>query len=240
METIKIEHLRKEFKNVVAVSDLTLEINKGEIFGLLGVNGAGKTTTIKMLSGLIKPTSGSAKIFGKDLKEDLNEIKQIISISPQESAIAKNLTVYENLLLMAELYGQSKKEAEENVKEVSHALSLDNYLKRRAKTLSGGYKRRLSIAMALVLKPQILFLDEPTLGLDVINRHELWKIIADLKGKITIILTSHYMEEIAALTDHIAIMKDGNLLKVGTLEEILKETNKENLEEAFIKIVEDK
>jgi len=240
METIKIEHLRKEFKNVVAVSDLTLEINKGEIFGLLGVNGAGKTTTIKMLSGLIKPTSGSAKIFGKDLKEDLNEIKQIIAISPQESAIAKNLTVYENLLLMAELYGQSKKEAEENVKEVSHALSLDNYLKRRAKILSGGYKRRLSIAMALVLKPQILFLDEPTLGLDVINRHELWKIIADLKGKITIILTSHYMEEIAALTDHIAIMKDGNLLKVGALEEILKETNKETLEEAFIKIVEDK
>lgn len=240
METIKIEHLRKQFKNVVAVSDLSLEINKGEIFGLLGVNGAGKTTTIKMLSGLIKPTSGSATIFGKDLKEDLNEIKQIIAISPQESAIAKNLTAYENLLLMAELYGQSKKEAEENVKEVSHALSLDNYLKRRAKTLSGGYKRRLSIAMALVLKPQILFLDEPTLGLDVINRHELWKIIADLKGKITIILTSHYMEEIAALTDHIAIMKDGNLLKVGTLDEILKETNKETLEEAFIKIVEDK
>ena len=237
MDAIKVSNLTKQFKNVLAVNNISFNVKEGEIFGVLGLNGAGKTTTIKMMSGLTRPTSGDIKVFDYDIYKDINKIKSIIGVSPQESAIANNLTVKENIELMASLYFKDKVKIKDNTERVINNLGLENYINRRAKTLSGGYKRRLSIAMALVTNPRILFLDEPTLGLDVINRHELWNVINNLKGKVTIILTSHYMEEISALVDDIAIMKNGKILMINNLETILKFTNTNSLEEAFIKIV---
>lgn len=237
MDAIKVSNLTKQFKNVLAVNNISFNVKEGEIFGVLGLNGAGKTTTIKMMSGLTRPTSGNIKVFDYDIYKDINKIKSIIGISPQESAIANNLTVKENIELMASLYFKDKIKIKDNIELVINNLGLENYINRRAKTLSGGYKRRLSIAMALVTNPRILFLDEPTLGLDVINRHELWNVINNLKGKVTIILTSHYMEEISVLVDDIAIMKNGKILMINNLEAILKSTNTNSLEKAFIKIV---
>lgn len=237
MDAIKVSNLTKQFKNVLAVNNISFNVKEGEIFGVLGFNGAGKTTTIKMMSGLTRPTSGDIKVFDYDIYKDINKIKSIIGVSPQESAIANNLTVKENIELMASLYFEDKVKIKDNIERVINNLGLENYINRRAKTLSGGYKRRLSIAMALVTNPRILFLDEPTLGLDVINRHELWNVINNLKGKVTIILTSHYMEEISALVDDIAIMKNGKILMINNLENILKFTKTNSLEEAFIKIV---
>ncbi len=237
MDAIKVSNLTKQFKNVLAVNNISFNVKEGEIFGVLGLNGAGKTTTIKMMSGLTRPTSGNIKVFDYDIYKDINKIKSIIGVSPQESAIANNLTVKENIELMASLYFKDKVKITNNTERVINNLGLESYINRRAKTLSGGYKRRLSIAMALVTNPRILFLDEPTLGLDVINRHELWNVINNLKGKVTIILTSHYMEEISALVDDIAIMKNGKILMINNLETILKSTNTNSLEEAFIKIV---
>lgn len=237
MDAIKVSNLTKKFKNVLAVNNISFNVKEGEIFGVLGLNGAGKTTTIKMMSGLTRPTSGNIKVFDYDIYKDINKIKSIIGVSPQESAIANNLTVKENIELMASLYFKDKSKIKNNTERVINNLGLESYINRRAKTLSGGYKRRLSIAMALVTNPRILFLDEPTLGLDVINRHELWNVINNLKGKVTIILTSHYMEEISALVDDIAIMKNGKILMINNLETILKSTNTNSLEEAFIKIV---
>ena len=237
MDAIKVSNLTKQFKNVLAVNNISFNVKEGEIFGVLGLNGAGKTTTIKMMSGLIRPTSGDIKIFDYDIYKDINKIKSIIGVSPQESAIANNLTVKENIELMASLYFKDKAKITNNTERVINNLGLESYINRRAKTLSGGYKRRLSIAMALVTNPRILLLDEPTLGLDVINRHELWNVINNLKGKVTIILTSHYMEEISALVDDIAIMKNGKILMINNLETILKSNNTNSLEEAFIKIV---
>lgn len=237
MDAIEVSNLTKKFKNVLAVNNISFNVKEGEIFGVLGLNGAGKTTTIKMMSGLTRPTSGNIKVFDYDIYKDINKIKSIIGVSPQESAIANNLTVKENIELMASLYFKDKIQIKDNIELVINNLGLESYINRRAKTLSGGYKRRLSIAMALVTNPRILFLDEPTLGLDVINRHELWNVIDNLKGKVTIILTSHYMEEISALVDDIAIMKNGKILMINNLETILKSTNTNSLEEAFIKIV---
>ncbi len=237
MDAIKVSNLTKKFKNVLAVNNISFNVKEGEIFGVLGLNGAGKTTTIKMMSGLTRPTSGNIKVFDYDIYKDINKIKSIIGVSPQESAIANNLTVKENIELMASLYFKDKAKIKNNTERVINNLGLESYINRRAKTLSGGYKRRLSIAMALVTNPRILFLDEPTLGLDVINRHELWNVIDNLKGKVTIILTSHYMEEISALVDDIAIMKNGKILIINNLKTILKSTNTNSLEEAFIKIV---
>lgn len=237
MDAIKVSNLTKQFKNVLAVNNISFNVKEGEIFGVLGLNGAGKTTTIKMMSGLTRPTSGDIKVFDYDIYKDINKIKSIIGVSPQESAIANNLTVKENIELMASLYFKDKVKIKDNTERVINNLGLENYINRRAKTLSGGYKRRLSIAMALVTNPRILFLDEPTLGLDVINRHELWNVINNLKGKVTIILTSHYMEEISALVDDIAIMKNGKILMINNLENVLKCTKTNSLEEAFIKIV---
>lgn len=237
MDAIKVSNLTKKFKNVLAVNNISFNVKEGEIFGVLGLNGAGKTTIIKMMSGLTRPTSGNIKVFDYDIYKDINKIKSIIGVSPQESAIANNLTVKENIELMASLYFKDKAKIKNNTERIINNLGLESYINRRAKTLSGGYKRRLSIAMALVTNPRILFLDEPTLGLDVINRHELWNVINNLKGKVTIILTSHYMEEISALVDDIAIMKNGKILMINNLETILKSTNTNSLEEAFIKIV---
>ena len=237
MFAIKTLNLRKEYKDVVAVKDLNLEIEEGELFSLLGVNGAGKTTTIKMLSTLTSPTSGDAFIYDYSILKDQEKIKELIDISMQETAIARKLTVDENIEFYAELSGMKKDEITEIKEYIYNSFNLDRVKNKQASKLSGGWQRKLSIALALVTKPKILFLDEPTLGLDVIARRELWKTIKELKKNMTIIFTTHYMEEAEALSDRIGIMKDGLLLFVGTKEELYTKTNKENIEDAFISIV---
>ena len=236
MEAIRIENLTKKYGKLVAVDNLTLTINRGELFSLLGVNGAGKTTTIKMLSCLTKATGGDAYINGKSVTNDTAKVKSIIAVSPQESAVAKGLTARENLELMCGVHGFSKAKANEKIAELTNLLSLEPILNVKAGRMSGGYQRRLSIAMALICEPQILFLDEPTLGLDVLIRSDLWDIIRSLKGKITIILTTHYMEEAEALSDRIAIMKDGKLLICDTADQIKKTAGADTFEQAFISI----
>ena len=235
MYSIEIVKLTKKFKDKVAVSGIDLSIKKGELFALLGTNGAGKTTTIKMLSGLILPTSGDIKINGMDMKKDTLKIKEVLNVSPQETAIAPNLTVKENLEFMAGVYQINNKE--NKIKELVNLFKLDEVLNRKAKILSGGWQRKVSIAISLINNPQILFLDEPTLGLDVIARKELWKVINDLKGKITIILTTHYMEEAESLSDRIGIMANGKLIGIGTSKELIKKAKTKTFEDAFFKIV---
>ena len=237
MYAIETIALTKKYKDVVAVDALDLRIHKGEVFSLLGINGAGKTTAIKMLSCLVAPTFGRAFVDGIDVVESAGRVKEIIAISPQETAIAPNLTVEENLQLLCGIHGLSKDETNEKVKELSDTFGLEDVLKRRAGKLSGGWQRRLSIAMALVSDPSILFLDEPTLGLDVIARSELWDVIHSLKGKTTVILTTHYMEEAQTLSDRIGIMKDGRLLTVGTAKEIMESVGADKFEDAFISVV---
>lgn len=234
---IKINNLTKKYKDKLAVDNLNLEIKTGELFSLLGTNGAGKTTTIKMLSTLILPTSGEVEINNLDLVKDSSKIKEIINISPQETAVASNLTVLENLYFMAGIYQIPNKE--DKIKELIKLFKLEEVLKQKARTLSGGYQRKLSIAISLINNPKILFLDEPTLGLDVISRHDLWKVIELLKGKTTIILTTHYMEEAEALSDRIGIMNKGKLIGLGTSKELIKKAKTKNFEDAFIKIIEE-
>ena len=235
---IKIEGLTKRYKDVTAVDGLNLEIYEGELFSLLGVNGAGKTTTIKMLSTLVKPTSGDATIFGYSVLRDEEKIKEIIDISMQETAIARKLTVEENIEFYGRLSGQDKAELNEVKKVIYEAFGFEKIAKKQASKLSGGWQRKLSIALALISKPKILFLDEPTLGLDVIARRELWKTINELKGKMTIILTTHYMEEAQQLSDKIAIMIEGKIAALGNLEEIEKQAGVRGLENAFVAIAE--
>ena len=237
MEAIKIEGLSKKYRDVLAVDALSLCIEEGELFSLLGVNGAGKTTTIKMLSCLTEPTDGDAYLLGNSIRKNSAEVKSLIAVSPQETAVAPGLNVRENLELMCGVHGFSREKQKEKISEIVNLLGLDSVLEKKAGKLSGGWQRRLSIAMALISEPKILFLDEPTLGLDVIARSELWNIIRGLKGKITIILTTHYMEEAEALSDRIAIMKDGKLLICDTAENIKQIAGKDNFEEAFVYIV---
>ena len=237
MIAIKTEKLTKKYRDVTAVDELSLEIAEGELFALLGVNGAGKTTTIKMLSCLTAPTSGDATVNGKSILTDSEEIKRIIAVSPQETAIAPGLTVKENLELIAGVHGFDKQKRTGKINELTSLLSLDSVIDRKAGKLSGGWQRRLSIAMALISEPKILFLDEPTLGLDVIARSELWDLIRAIKSKSTIILTTHYMEEAEALSDRIAIMKDGRLLICDNAENIKRIAGKDSFEQAFIAIV---
>ena len=236
-KAIVINGLKKNYGEKVAVNDISLEVEQGMLFSLLGVNGAGKTTTIKMLTGLTKPTSGDAYVMGKSIKNELTEVKKLVSVSPQDTAVAPNLTVRENLEFIAGIYGMSKEKVKEKTDEMINKFSLKEIEKSKAKTLSGGWQRRLSIAMALITEPKILFLDEPTLGLDVIARRELWQIIKSIKEKVTIVLTTHYMEEAEKLSDKVAIMLNGQVKAVGTVEELLKNTGKQNLEEAFVTIV---
>jgi len=237
LDAIRIEKLTKKYKDVVAVDNLSLSVCKGELFSLLGVNGAGKTTTIKMLSCLTQPTSGDAFLNGKSICKDAAAVKSIIAVSPQETAVAPGLSVRENLELMCGVYGFAKDKKNAKISELTELLGLDSVIEKKAGKLSGGWQRRLSIAMALISEPQILFLDEPTLGLDVLARSDLWDLIRGLKGKVTIILTTHYMEEAEALSDRIAIMKDGRLLTCDTAAEIKKAAGTDNFEEAFIRIV---
>ena len=239
MQSIKANELVKKYKNITAVNKLNLEIRGGELFSLLGVNGAGKTTTIKMLSCLTKPTGGDAVVGGYNIIRESEKVKRLIGVSPQETAVAPNLSVKENLELICGIHGFSKEKTQAKITELSEMFGLDTVLQRKAGKLSGGYGRRVSIAMALISEPQILFLDEPTLGLDVIARHELWENIRALKGNVTIILTTHYMEEAEALSDRIGIMKNGKLLAVGTVEELNEKAGTNDFEAAFVSIVKE-
>ncbi|MBQ3696839.1 MAG: ABC transporter ATP-binding protein [Spirochaetales bacterium] len=236
---IEIRKLTKDYKDIRAVDNLDLEIQEGELFALLGVNGAGKTTTIKMLCCITQPTSGDALLNGKSIASEADAVKKIIAVSPQETAVAPNLSVEENLKLMCGVHGFDRQRAEKRTDEMIEEFKLDRIRKKKASKLSGGWQRRLSIAMALISEPQILFLDEPTLGLDVIARSELWDSIRELKGKMTIILTTHYMEEAEELSDRIGVMKDGHLLATGTAQELKEMTGEEKFENAFIKLVKE-
>ncbi len=237
MEAIKTIGLTKRYKELTAVNGLDLSICRGELFALLGVNGAGKTTTIKMLSCLTKPTAGDAFLKGHSIVSDAASVKNIIGVSPQETAVAPNLSVRENLELMCGVHGFSREKQAQKLTELTDRLGLGEVLSRKAGKLSGGWQRRLSIAMALISEPEILFLDEPTLGLDVLARSDLWDVIRALKGKITIILTTHYMEEAETLSDRIGIMKAGRLVALGTAEELKKAADAERFEDAFVKLV---
>ncbi|MBR3289162.1 MAG: ABC transporter ATP-binding protein [Clostridia bacterium] len=237
MTAIRIKNLRKEYKDTVAVNDLTLDIEEGELFALLGVNGAGKTTTVKMLATLCKPTSGDAVLLGHSVLTEADKVKEILDISMQETAVARNLTVEENVDFYARLSGQTPDEVARARQEVFEAFELDRVRGKRAGKLSGGWQRKLSIALALVSRPKILFLDEPTLGLDVLARRELWQTIESLKGRVTIVLTTHYMEEAEALADRIGVMLDGRLRFVGTKDELFARTGKTSVEDAFIELV---
>ena len=239
MQAIKTIDLVKQYQTLTAVDNLNLEIQQGELFSLLGVNGAGKTTTIKMLTCLTKPTAGDAIVGGFSITKEAEQVKQLIGVSPQETAVAPNLSVQENLELICGIYGFSKAKTADKIRDLSHRLDLDTVLQRKAGKLSGGWQRRVSIAMALISEPKILFLDEPTLGLDVIAKHELWDVIRGLKGNVTIILTTHYMEEAQMLSDRIGIMKDGRLLAVGTAEALMQVTGTNDFESAFITIVKE-
>jgi ABC-2 type transport system ATP-binding protein len=239
MSAIVTKNLTKKYKDKIAVNSINLSINDGEMYALLGVNGAGKSTTIKMLSCLIKPTSGDALLNGNSIVSDSEKVKRIINVSPQETAVAPNLTVRENLELMARIYGFGNEDAVSKAQKMIEDFELSDIAKSKAKTLSGGWQRRLSIAMALISDPEILFLDEPTLGLDVLARRELWNKIGSFKGKITIILTTHYLEEAESLSDRIGIMVKGNLIAEGTAEELKQSVNANTFEDAFVKIAEE-
>ena len=239
MQDIKTVDLVKRYRNLTAVNKLNLEIHRGELFSLVGVNGAGKTTAIKMLSCLTKPTEGDALVGGHSITKEPEQVKRLIGVSPQETAVAPNLSVKENLELICGIHGFSGEKTEAKIRELSMQFSLERVLRRKAGKLSGGWQRRVSIAMALISEPQILFLDEPTLGLDVIARHELWEVIRALKGRITMILTTHYMEDAEALSDRIGIMKDGCLLAVGTAEELNRKAGSDDFESTFISVVKE-
>ncbi|OLN21494.1 ABC transporter ATP-binding protein [Domibacillus antri] len=237
--TVDIKNLTKKYKERTAVDNLSLSIEKGEFFALLGQNAAGKTTTIKMLSCLSTPTSGDALMLEDSIVQNPTAVKQKINISPQETAIAPNLSVKENLVFIASIYGSIKQEAEQKAVEMMKKFGLLERAKNKAKTLSGGLQRRLSIAMALISNPQIIFLDEPTLGLDVRSRRDLWKILLELKGKITIVLTTHYLEEVEALADRVGIIHGGKLHALGTIDELKENTGHSSLEDIFLTLTEE-
>ena len=239
MYAIQTSALVKQYGNLRAVDKLNLEVRQGELFSLLGVNGAGKTTTIKMLTCLTKPTGGDALVGGYSVTKQQEQVKRMIGVSPQETAVAPNLTVEENLELICGIHGFSKDKQSAKIRELSRQFALDSVLLRKAGKLSGGWQRRVSSAMALISEPEILFLDEPTLGLDVIARHDLWEVIRGLKGSVTIILTTHYMEEAESLSDRIGIMKEGHLLTVGTAEELKGKTGTNDFESAFVSLVKE-
>ena len=236
MNAIETQALTRRFQDTTAVDALDLTVRQGELFALLGVNGAGKTTTIRMLCGLLSPTSGDALVCGKSVTRDTAAVKAVIGVSPQETAVGRHLTVRENLALMAGLHGYDKNTAREKTEAMLRRLKMDQVAGKRAKTLSGGWMRRLSIAMALISEPQVLFLDEPTLGLDVLIRRELWQVIRELKGRSTVILTTHYLEEAEALSDRIGIMAHGRLIALGTAEALKAQAGAESFEDAFVKL----
>lgn len=239
MQAIQTRAPTKRYQNLTAVDMLDLKIHQGELFSLLGVNGAGKTTVIKMLSCLTRPTEGEAFAGGYSVTKEPEKVKRVIGVSPQETAVAPNLSVEENLAFICGIHGFSREQTQAKIQELSAQFALASVLQRKAGTLSGGWQRRVSIAMALISEPEILFLDEPTLGLDVIARHDLWETIRSLKGNVTIVLTTHYMEEAEALSDRVGIMKSGRLLAIGTVEELNRQAGTDDFETAFVSIVKE-
>lgn len=239
MLAIETKDLTKKYKSKTVVDGLNLAVEEGELFALLGVNGAGKTTTIRMLSCLAKPSGGECSVCGHNCVSDSAAVKELVGISPQDTAVAENLTVRENLNLMCGIHGFSREKAESRINEMIKLFNMQDVENSRAKTLSGGWKRKLSIALALISEPKLLFLDEPTLGLDVIARRELWKVIRELKSHITIVLTTHYMEEAESLADRIAVMISGHMAALGTLSELEQQTGESSLENVFVKITDD-
>ena len=239
MLAIKTTGLGKRYGSLTAVNDVNLEIIQGELFCLLGINGAGKTTLIKMLSCLTAPTEGDAVVGGYSIVHEARRVKHLIGVSPQETAVAPNLTVQENLALIGGLHSLSRKEMDLRISELCQQLNLSSVLQRKAGKLSGGWQRRVSIAMALISRPQILFLDEPTLGLDVIARHSLWEMIRSLKGSVTILLTTHYMEEAEALCDRVGIMQNGRLITTDTVAQLCSKTNTDTLASAFVSVIQE-
>lgn len=238
-KAIIVTGLSKQYPDKTAVDSISFSVDKGSIFSLLGVNGAGKTTTIKMLCGLTRPTGGEAYVLSHDIHTELGEVKKLVNISPQDTSVASRLTVRENLEFIAGIYGADRKKQREKADEMIQYFHLQEVADRRAKVLSGGWQRKLSIAMALITEPQIIFLDEPTLGLDVLARRELWEVIRRMKEKITIILTTHYMEEAESLSDKVAVMVDGRIKAMGSVEELKEQTGADNLEEAFVRIAQE-
>ena len=239
MNAIEIRGLTRRFKARTAVDHLELTVGQGECFALLGANGAGKTTTVRMLCGLTAPTEGDALVMGHSIRSDAGEVKRVLSVSPQETAVAPRLTVRENLVLMARLHDMDAGAAAQRAEQLMAELSLADRAKDRAGKLSGGLQRRLSIAMALVSDPQVLFLDEPTLGLDVRARRELWQLVSALKQKMTVVLTTHYLEEAEAMADRIGVMNAGHLVALGTVEQIKQVAGKDTLEDAFLALTEE-
>ena len=238
MYAVEMQDLTKQYGSKTVVDGLNLKIEEGEFFAMLGSNGAGKTTTIKMLSCLVEPTAGDALMLGYSIRKEGDAVKEMINVSPQETAVAPKLTVKENLEMIARLYGFSKEEAVQKTEHLMETFDLTDKQHDQAKSLSGGWQRKLSIAMALISQPKILFLDEPTLGLDVRARRELWKNIEQLKGKVTVILTTHYLEEAEALADRLCIMDKGVVQILGTAEEIIQASGKTDFEEAFLSYTE--
>ncbi len=238
-KAIVVTGLSRQYPGKTAVDNISFSVDKGSIFSLLGVNGAGKTTTIKMLCGLTRPTGGEAYVLSHDIHTELGEVKKLVNISPQDTSVASRLTVRENLEFIAGIYGASRKKQREKADEMIQYFHLQEVADRRAKVLSGGWQRKLSIAMALITEPQIIFLDEPTLGLDVLARRELWEVIRRMKEKITIILTTHYMEEAESLSDKVAVMVDGQIKAMGSVKELKEQTGADNLEEAFVRIAQE-
>lgn len=234
MNAVELRSLTKLYGGRAAVDAVSLEIAQGEFFSLLGVNGAGKSTTIKMLSGVLRPDGGDALIMGASILTELQKVKPVINVSPQETAVAPNLSVRENLELISGIYGSGRQAAKAAAEEIMGQFGLEKVREQKAGTLSGGWQRRLSIAMALITGPEVLFLDEPTLGLDVLARRELWKEIGALRGSVTVVLTTHYLEEAEALSDRIAIMSEGRIRALGTAGELKKLAGKENFEDAFV------
>lgn len=238
-KAIVVTGLSRQYPGKTAVDNISFSVDKGSIFSLLGVNGAGKTTTIKMLCGLTRPTGGEAYALSHNIHTELDEVKKLVNISPQDTSVASRLTVRENLEFIAGIYGAGRKKQREKADEMIQYFHLQEVADRRAKVLSGGWQRKLSIAMALITEPQIIFLDEPTLGLDVLARRELWEVIRRMKEKITIILTTHYMEEAESLSDKVAVMVDGQIKAMGSVEELKEQTGADNLEEAFVRIAQE-
>ncbi len=238
-KAIVVTGLSRQYPGKTAVDNISFSVDKGSIFSLLGVNGAGKTTTIKMLCGLTRPTGGEAYVLSHNIHTELDEVKKLVNISPQDTSVASRLTVRENLEFIAGIYGADRKKQREKADEMIKYFHLQEVADRRAKVLSGGWQRKLSIAMALITEPQIIFLDEPTLGLDVLARRELWEVIRRMKEKITIILTTHYMEEAESLSDKVAVMVDGQIKAMGSVEELKEQTGADNLEEAFVRIAQE-
>lgn len=236
MDAIRTVNLTKKYKEKTAVDALNLTVREGELYALLGVNGAGKSTAIRMLSGLSRPTSGDALLLGHSIVTEASAAKASLSVSPQETAVAAKLSVRENLEFIAKVYGADRKEAQEKTDRILREFSLGEFEKSPARTLSGGWQRRLSIAMALISEPKILFLDEPTLGLDVLARRELWNVIEGLKGQMTLILTTHYLEEAESLADRVGIMANGRLCAEGTPEELKRLAGTDKFEEAFLRL----